>query len=76
MYAVTEDSVYRGFLLLFFYALGIGIPFILVALFIDNYLKNISRVKKILPYMSFLGGIFLILIGIYMLSGKTLSQLF
>jgi len=76
MYAVTEDSVYRGFLLLFFYALGIGVPFILVALFIDNYLKNISRVKKILPYMSFLGGIFLILIGIYMLSGKMLSQLF
>lgn len=76
IYASTEDSVYRGFLLLFFYALGIGIPFILVAIFIDSYLKNISKIKKILPYMSSLGGVFLILVGVYMLLGKTISQIF
>lgn len=76
IYASTEDSIYRGFLLLFFYALGIGIPFILVAIFIDAYLRNMSKIKKILPYMSSIGGIFLILVGVYMILGKTISQIF
>lgn len=76
MYAVGENSAYRGFLLLLFYALGIGVPFILIGIFIDSYLKNMSKFKKILPYMSYIGGIFLILIGIYMVLGKTLSQIF
>jgi len=76
LFATREESLYRGILLLFSYALGIGIPFILVAFFIDTFLKNTSRIKKVLPYVSFVSGIFLIVIGVFMLFGKMLSQIF
>ncbi|MGC8970801.1 MAG: cytochrome c biogenesis CcdA family protein [bacterium] len=76
LFATREESVHRGILLLFSYALGIGIPFILVALFIDVFLRNTSRIKKVLPYLSFISGIFLIVMGVFMLLGKIFSQIF
>jgi cytochrome c-type biogenesis protein len=76
LYATREESVYRGILLLFFYALGIGLPFILVAIFIDSFLRNTARIKKVLPYVSFISGIFLIGMGLLMVFGKMLSQIF
>lgn len=76
LYATREESVYKGVLLLFFYALGIGVPFFLVALFIDVFLKNIGRVRRILPYVSYISGIFLILMGMFLLFGKMFSQIF
>ncbi|MBC7321495.1 sulfite exporter TauE/SafE family protein [bacterium] len=76
LYATREESVYRGILLLFFYALGIGVPFFLVALFIDVFLKNTNRIRRILPYVSYISGIFLILMGVFLLFGKMFSQIF
>lgn len=76
LFATREESVYRGILLLFSYALGIGVPFVLVALFIDAFLKNTSKIKKVLPYISFVSGIFLIIMGVFMLFGKMFSQIF
>jgi len=76
LYATREESVYRGMLLLFFYALGIGLPFVLVAIFIDSFLRNTARIKKVLPYVSFISGVFLIGMGLLMLFGRMLSQIF
>lgn len=52
------------------YALGLGIPFILVAIFSRKYVKNMARIRKLIPYISFAGGIFIIIMGIFMVSGK------
>lgn len=76
LYATKEESLYRSVLLLFLYALGIGIPFFLVALFIDTFLKNTSKLRKMLPYLSYVSGLFLIFMGILLLYGKTFSQIF
>ncbi|MCX7796048.1 MAG: cytochrome c biogenesis protein CcdA [bacterium] len=76
LYATKEESIYRGILLLFFYALGIGMPFFLVTLFIDLFLRNMVRIRKILPYISYISGIFLIIMGVLLLYGKMLSQIF
>jgi len=54
----------------FMYALGLGIPFILVAIFSRKYVKNMARIRKLIPYISFAGGIFIIIMGIFMVSGK------
>jgi cytochrome c-type biogenesis protein len=76
IFAATEDSVYKGMWLLFIYALGLGIPFIVVAIFWERYVKNVSRIRRFIPYISFVGGIFIIIVGILMLSGKMFTQIF
>lgn len=76
IFAATENSISRGMWLLFMYALGLGIPFIIVAIFFEKYLKSASRIRKLIPYISFGGGIFIIIVGILMLSGKMFTQIF
>ncbi len=76
LYATKEESVSKGTLLLFFYALGIGLPFFLVALFIDVFLKNTNKIRKVIPYISYVSGIFLIFMGMFLLFGKMFSQIF
>lgn len=76
LYATKEESVSKGTLLLFSYALGMGIPFFLVAWFIDVFLKNTSKIKKVLPYISYVSGVFLIFMGTFLLFGKMFSQIF
>ena len=52
------------------YSAGLAVPFILVALFFDSFLKNASRLRKHLPLIKRLSGILLIIIGIMILTGR------
>ena len=64
-----ESSALRGAILSFFYCLGLGLPFILVGIFFDKS----ERVRKFISrhgnYLTLIGGIFLILIGILQVTG-------
>ena len=68
--ASTEESLGRGILLLFFYSIGLAIPFILSGylmqkflIFSKNFKNNIDKVSKI-------GGIILLLTGILIITNQ------
>ena len=67
--AATEASVARGTLLLGVYAAGLGIPFLLVALFVGRAVGVMNRIK---PYMGLIekamGGL-LVAVGLALVTG-------
>jgi cytochrome c-type biogenesis protein len=68
--AATSETVGRGALLLAFYSLGMGLPFLLIGLFFSQLtplLKSIGRISRWIYYAS---GALLVIIGILMLLDK------
>jgi len=63
-YAGTVDQVHSGILLLLIYSAGLGIPFLLTAVFIQYFFKVFNRVKKYLWIIDKGTGLILILMGI------------
>ena len=68
--ASTEESLFQGILLLSFYSIGLGVPFILSGyliqkflLFSKNFKKNINKVSKI-------GGVILLITGILIITNQ------
>ena len=65
--ATGSTAIGGGFLLLVF-SLGLGIPFLLVAASVARAEKFIKRFSKYLRWVEFVGGIFLVLLGILLLT--------
>ena len=69
MMAGSQGSVGKGTLMLVLYSLGLGIPFLLSAVLIDQ-LKSVFRwVKNNYELFNRIAGILLILVGIAMMTG-------
>jgi cytochrome c-type biogenesis protein len=64
-----ESSALRGAILSFAYCLGLGIPFILVGIFFDKSNRLRKFISRHGNYLTLIGGIFLILIGILQVTG-------
>lgn len=64
MYAATTESLLNGVLLLSFYSLGLGLPFLITALGVDRFLAYFKEVRAYLWGVSTVSGIFLIIVGI------------
>jgi len=67
--AASEASVARGTLLLGIYALGLGIPFLLAAMFITRAMGVMNRLKRHMKLIERVMGGLLILVGLAMLTG-------
>lgn len=67
--ASTQDSVLYGFLLLLCYAVGFGIPFLLCAVLIDTLKGAFDFIKRHYKIINMISGIFLIIIGVLMMTG-------
>ncbi|MCM8819111.1 MAG: cytochrome c biogenesis protein CcdA [Candidatus Omnitrophica bacterium] len=65
--ASMEKTIKRGILLLFFYSLGIGIPFILFSIFLKKIINFLSKIKKHLRKIEIFMGILLILLGVFLI---------
>ena len=61
--AATEESLSRGILLLFFYSIGLAIPFIVSGYLIQKFLMFSKNFKKNINKVSKVGGIVLLLTG-------------
>lgn len=70
LYAATLNSVSYGTILLVFYALGLGLPFLFLALFLDYLKTYLQKYNYLLKWFSRLGGILLIIFGALLLGGK------
>lgn len=68
IYTSSTADLGRGLLLLFMYSLGLAIPFLIAALAIDRFLTGFARIRSRLVWMSRLGGVLLIAIGVLLLT--------
>ncbi|MFN7223971.1 MAG: cytochrome c biogenesis CcdA family protein [Paracoccaceae bacterium] len=67
--AAQEGSVQRGTLLLGIYALGLGLPFLLAALFVERSLGLMQRLKPYMKTIERVMGVLLIVVGLALLTG-------
>ncbi|MCY4006911.1 MAG: cytochrome c biogenesis protein CcdA [Rhodobacteraceae bacterium] len=68
--AAQEESLVQGATLLAFYALGLGVPFILAAIFIET---SINYMQKLKPWMGLIEratGLLLVAVGLLLVSGQ------
>lgn len=62
--AATENDLYHGIILLLFYSLGLGIPFLLSSLALHQFLVIFNRYKRFIRMFEVVTGIFLMFVGI------------
>ncbi len=67
--AASEASVSRGTLLLGIYAAGLGIPFLLAAMFITRAMGLMNRIKRHMKLIERMMGVLLVLVGLALLTG-------
>ena len=70
VFASTKSTIYEGMVLLSFYSLGIGIPFLLTALLLSQLNKFLRKVESKLNILKKIGGIILIIFGLLIFSNK------
>jgi cytochrome c-type biogenesis protein len=69
MQASQQGDPFKGIIMLLFYSMGLGLPFIISAVLIDRLKTVFNTVKRHYKIINLLSGIFLILIGILMMTG-------
>lgn len=69
IYASTSQQMATGILLLTFYSLGLGIPFLLSSLAFNLFLATFEKIRRYMKVIIFISGFFLIGIGILLLTG-------
>lgn len=67
--AAVESSVTRGTVLLGVYALGLGLPFLLAAMFIERAMGLMTRLKRHMRMIERVMGLLLIAVGLMLLTG-------
>ena len=68
--ASNQDTIFKGTFLLVVYSFGLGIPFLLTALFINKFLYFFNSLKKYYKIIELESGLLLIIIGILLIIGK------
>ena len=66
---VEEGSAAKGMVMMAAYAIGLGLPFLLAAVFINRALGVMNRMKKHLNLIEKISGGLLVLIGVLMVTG-------
>jgi cytochrome c-type biogenesis protein len=69
-YAGTLDKTNQGMILLFVYSLGLGIPFLLTAIGINQFFKFFDKIKKYLGTLEFITGLILVILGLMIFFNK------
>lgn len=67
--AANEGTAGRGALLSLAYALGLGVPFVLVALGIRRMLTAVSAVRRHQAWVTRVGGVLLVAVGVLLVTG-------
>lgn len=68
--AATDANATRGTALLAVYALGLGIPFLLSAIFINRAIGLMNRIKPHMKMIERVMGVLLIAVGLMLVSGR------
>jgi len=68
LYASTAEDLKTGMLLLFFYSLGMGLPFFICSIALNTFLSFFQRARRFLGLFTKIGGILLIIVGVLLLT--------
>jgi cytochrome c-type biogenesis protein len=66
----SQETVGQGMFLASGYALGLGLPFLLIGLAMDRATDLVRRFRKYIRTIEIINGIFLIAIGLLLISGR------
>jgi cytochrome c-type biogenesis protein len=69
-FAAEQDSVFKGIALLAVYSMGLAVPFLLTAFFIERFLKFYSRFRAHMHAIEVASGGLLIALGILLVLGR------
>ncbi len=70
MQAGQQGEMVKGIIMLLFYSLGLGLPFMVCAVLIDRLKSAFDAVKRHYKVINIISGVFLILVGILMMTGR------
>ncbi|WP_218212244.1 cytochrome c biogenesis protein CcdA, partial [Pseudomonas sp. 2822-15] len=65
----SQGTTYDALLLLFMYSIGLGIPFLLVALLYSKSLDKIRNINRFLPIIQKTSGGIMVVLGIMLFTG-------
>ncbi len=68
--ASAGATVLQGAFLLFIFSLGLAVPFLAIALGIGSASRYLQKLDKVLKLVSIIGGVFLIFLGVLLLTNK------
>lgn len=68
--ASTSATAFQGAILLSVFSAGLATPFLMIAIGIGSASKYIAKISRYLSWVSIIGGIFLIFLGILLIIGK------
>ncbi|WP_078552633.1 cytochrome c biogenesis CcdA family protein [Bacillus alkalicellulosilyticus] len=68
--ASRAETMGSGMLLLFIYSMGLGLPFVLVAMLWSRSLNKIKKLNRLLPTIQKVSGYIMILLGILLFTGQ------
>lgn len=68
--SASSAGTASGVVLLSFYSLGLGIPFLLTALFLERFLEHAKTLRRLSRPIYLVSGIVLVLMGILMITGQ------
>lgn len=69
MIAINSKEVFKGAIMLLVYSVGLGIPFVICAVFIDSIKGTFNFVKRNYKVINKISGIILIITGIAIMTG-------
>jgi len=69
IYSSMSGSIMSGIKMLGAYSMGIAIPFLISSLLIDTVMRYLRKFMKIFKWINYLIGLFLIILGLLMISG-------
>lgn len=67
--ASQSETMMSGMFMLFIYSIGMGIPFLLVAVFYSKSLNKLKRFNRLMPRIQKAGGVVMIIMGVMLFLG-------
>ena len=73
VYAGGSETISQGVVLLLIYSLGMAVPFILTALFINKFLELMNKYEKYLKYVNIVGGALMVIFGLLVFFNRVID---
>lgn len=67
--AAQTNTMFAGMFLLLIYSIGLGVPFIIVALIYSSSLNKLKKLNRYLPFVQQLSGIIMVVLGFMLYTG-------
>jgi cytochrome c-type biogenesis protein len=67
--AATTQDILKGIVLLVFYSIGLGIPFLISGIIIHKFFEYFKTIRKYFKIITAAGGVLLVIVGVLLISG-------